>query len=243
MEDQSVNSMNKIASMVNEKTQILWKNEAHIKFYETKCNETEKEIEKIIEEIKSVYSDIERTKPEIEQLEYCFNSQTEAIIINHQSLINQELYLKNLEEKSAELREKYGQILHEIEEKAKQYEETLKNSNDLYKVLVEKQIRLKKCEINCLEMQQRSKDLRDMHKKQREIKEKIFYNDIVKFAEWVSNENRLKQRQCNEKLEQQSKMKEREALKQSLKVEEKSKFSKYIFRGKIYAESGIILRN
>lgn len=135
--------------------------------------------------------------------------QVDSLPLNQQSLINQRLYKKHLTEKVRQYQEETDRIIDEYSRYIEDCKEKFKLTNPTYKILQAKRTELKQNKIRCMDLERKIIELKDVNKQKMEIKQKLFYSDIVEFIQnWM---NRRKHLETVELLREAT-MKEREYM-------------------------------
>nr|XP_023028888.1 uncharacterized protein LOC111517062 isoform X1 [Leptinotarsa decemlineata] len=217
MENNLVKSLNKIKSTINENDQVVWACQASTKTYEEASNKLTFRCDQLTKEIARMVDEIKEFQPQVEILEKCVDVQNETLKISQQSLLTHRLYKKCVEEKLTEFEKEADTLVQDYSKKYQLRKEELERTNPMYKTLEEKRTELQKCKIECLILQQKISQRKQINEQKHEIQRKLFYSDMVSFAAaWLRRDRILREFE-------EVKQKEKECMIRLLEIKESFK--------------------
>lgn len=110
----------------------------------------------------------------------------------YETLVYMKLYFEQKQADGKKEQDEQNRILKEYDDHIKQIREHLENNTPLYKVLKEKQVQLKKYNIECMQLRKQIEERKYINKQKMEIRRKIFNAQIVNFAKaWIERRDYL----------------------------------------------------
>ncbi|XP_018574468.1 interaptin-like [Anoplophora glabripennis] len=187
-----IQSLNKINIFVTENDQVLWESQAGTKCNNEAIEKLKEECARLNKEIANTAEEVSEIKPQIKILESNYDKQTENLVLNQQSLINQRILRKCLADKIKNHEEKADRLIDEYAQYIKTCKERLELTNPTFKILQEKRIKLRQKQIHCRDLQQKIMELKKISQQKTEMKHQLFYNDNIEFAQnWLHNKKYL----------------------------------------------------
>ncbi|XP_044268363.1 microtubule organizer protein 1-like [Tribolium madens] len=229
IESDNMERLNKISSVVSERDKKIWENMAY-------SIAIRKQIEKLQNEISHIKAaTAERKKKndnlenQLEELSNTLKTQKQTLQASEQSVILQKYLKESVTQEANDLRKKYAEALEMYNDELKDYQAIYENASQSYKDLRTQQIRLKKLEIEKMDLNVKIANLERKEKEFGKIQKLIFQKAVVKFAKiytlYHKNEKLRLEVQAKKKVEQQL-LKEHLQLSEAVKQKKRSEQSK-----------------